>query len=190
MFEVSRRREKYLYKYSSAIFSRQPTSFQLRLRSSLILIVRYPLKHRKHQKHIRTMANIAKTFIATGCSSGLGFELIKQLLTQSQPHKIILGARNTSDVEVAYKNIEFDKTKHSLSIFPLDLSDLNGTKVFAEQTLQNLGNGRVDCLLLNAGMVKSAEEPQSWKSKWSEQYVVNHLCEYLPVFNSENIESS
>jgi NADP-dependent 3-hydroxy acid dehydrogenase YdfG len=130
------------------------------------------------------MANIAKTLIATGCSSGLGFELIKQLLTQSQPHKIILGARNTNDVEVAYNNIEFDKTKHSLSIFPLDLSDLKGTKIFAEQTLQNLGNGRVDCLLLNAGMIKSAEEPESWKSKWSEQYVVNHLCEYLASFNS------
>jgi NADP-dependent 3-hydroxy acid dehydrogenase YdfG len=136
------------------------------------------------------MANIAKTLVATGCSSGLGFELIKQLLTQSQPHKIILGARNTNDVEVAYDNIEFDKAKHSLSTFPLDLSDLKETRIFAEQTLQNLGNGRVDCLLLNAGMVKSAEEPPSWQSKWSEQYVVNHLCEYSTCFNSENIESS
>jgi NAD(P)-dependent dehydrogenase (short-subunit alcohol dehydrogenase family) len=133
------------------------------------------------------MANMAKTLIATGCSSGLGFELIKQLLTQSQPHKIILGARNANDVEVAYNNIEFDKTKHSLFIFPLDLSDLKGTRIFAEQTLQNLGKGKVDCLLLNAGIVKSAEEPQSWKSKWSEQYVVNHLCEYLLCFISENI---
>ena len=136
------------------------------------------------------MANIAKTLIATGCSSGLGFELIKQLLTQSQPHRIILGARNTTDVEVAFNAIEFDKAKHSLFIFPLDLSGLKGTRIFAEQTLQNLGNGRVDCLLLNAGMVKSAEEPPSWQSKWSEQYVVNHLCEYSTCFNSENIESS
>ncbi len=135
------------------------------------------------------MANISKTLVVTGCSSGLGFELFKQLLTQSQPHKIILGARNAKDVEVTYNDIEFDKTKHSLSIFPLDLSDLKGTRIFAKQTLQNLGNGRVDCLLLNAGMVKSAEAPQSWKSKWSEPYVVNHLGEYLPYFISGNIES-
>jgi NADP-dependent 3-hydroxy acid dehydrogenase YdfG len=134
------------------------------------------------------MATIAKTFVATGCSSGLGCELVKQLLTQSQPYKIILGARDSKAVEVAYNGLKFDSAKHSLSIFSLDLSDLKGTRTFAEQTLQKLGKGKVDCLLLNAGMVKSAEEPASWGSKWSEQYVVNHLCEYSLSFIFEECQ--
>jgi hypothetical protein len=43
-------------------------------------------------------------------------------------------------------------------------------------------------LLLNAGMVKSAEEPEAWGSRWSEQYIVNHLCEDHEFSDCENIE--
>jgi NAD(P)-dependent dehydrogenase (short-subunit alcohol dehydrogenase family) len=123
------------------------------------------------------MAAITKTFVATGCSSGLGFELVKQLLGQSQPHKFILGARDTKGVSASFAALNYDTSKHELSVLPLELSDLKGVRTFASQTLENLGKGKVDCLLLNAGMVKSAEEPEAWRSRWSEQYVVNHLCE-------------
>lgn len=123
------------------------------------------------------MATIAKTFVATGCSSGLGFELIKQLLAQSQPYKFILGARDAKGVSASFGALNYDTKKHDLSIFPLDLSDLKGVKTFASKALEKLGTGKLDCLLLNAGMVKAADEPQSWKSKWSEQYIVNDLCE-------------
>ena len=124
------------------------------------------------------MATLAKTFVATGCSSGLGFELVKQLLAQSQPYRFILGARDTKNVEAAYNALKYDSAKHSLSILPLDLSELKGVKSFAQQTLEKLGKDKVDCLLLNAGMVKSGDGPGPHGSKWSEQYVVNHLCKW------------
>lgn len=127
------------------------------------------------------MSTIAKTFVATGCSSGLGFELIKQLLTQSQPYRLILGARDPKTASASFAALKYDDKKHDLSIFPLELSDLKSVKTFTAQTVEKLGKGKgkVDCLLLNAGIVKPAEEPASWKSKWSEQYVVNHLCKHM-----------
>ena len=134
------------------------------------------------------MAAIAKTFVATGCSSGLGFELVKQLLAQSQPYKFILGARDTKSVSASFAALDYDTNKHELSVFPLELSDLKGVRTFASQTLENLGRGKLDCLLLNAGMVKSAEEPETWGSTWSEQYIVNHLCEDHEFSDCENIE--
>jgi NAD(P)-dependent dehydrogenase (short-subunit alcohol dehydrogenase family) len=136
----------------------------------------------------QTMAAIAKTFVATGCSSGLGFELVKQLLAQSQPYKFILGARDTKSVSASFAALNYDTNKHELSVFPLELSDLKGVRTFASQTLGNLGRGKLDCLLLNAGMVKSAEEPEAWGSRWSEQYIVNHLCEDHEFSDCENIE--
>jgi short-subunit dehydrogenase len=122
------------------------------------------------------MASITKTFVATGCSSGLGFELVKQLLAQSQPYQFILGARDTKGLEAAYNALYYDSNKHNLSIFPLDLSNIKDVKRFASLTLENLGKGKLDYLLLNAGMIKPADGPGPHGSKWSEQYIVNHLC--------------
>ena len=125
------------------------------------------------------MSTIAKIFVATGCSSGLGFELVKQLLSQSQPYKFILGARDPKNVSASFAALKYDEKKHDLSILPLELADLKSVNKFAEQTLENLWKGKVDYLVLNAGLVKPAEETAEWKSKWSEQYLVNHLCEYI-----------
>jgi NADP-dependent 3-hydroxy acid dehydrogenase YdfG len=124
------------------------------------------------------MSKIAKTLVATGCSSGLGFELIKQLLAQSQPYKFILGARDTKGVSASFGALNYDSKTHDLSIFPLELSDMKTVKTFAAQTLEKLGKGKVDCLLLNAGMVKGDDGsllgPHG--SKWTEQFIVNCLC--------------
>lgn len=140
-------------------------------------------------------STISKSVIATGCSSGLvsgmlalfcsgenwqlnqGFELVKQLLGQTQPYKFILGARDTKGAQAAYDRFNYDSSKHKLSIFPLELSHLNVVKSFALQILDNLGKDKVDYLLLNAAVVKHNDEPGPHGSKWSEAYIVNHLCE-------------
>ena len=124
------------------------------------------------------MGTIAKTLVATGCSSGLGFELIKQLLAQTQPYKFILGARDAKGVSASFAALNYDSKKHDLSIFPLDLSDLKTVKSFAAQTLGKLGKEKVDCLLLNAAMIKPDDGTGNGPhgSHWTEQYIVNHLC--------------
>lgn len=62
-------------------------------------------------------------------------------------------------------------------MLPLELSNLKAVKSFAQQTLEKLGQEKLDYLLLNAGMAKGAQGPGPHGSKWCEPYVVNHLCE-------------
>ncbi|KAJ8124268.1 hypothetical protein O1611_g9374 [Lasiodiplodia mahajangana] len=118
---------------------------------------------------------IAKTVVATGASSGLGFEAVKQLLQQSQPYKFILGARDLKSTQAAYDGLKYDAATHSVSILPLELTDLRGVRSFAQQTLDKLGKDNLDILFLNAGMNKPATGPGPNGSKWCEALVVNHL---------------
>ncbi|KAK7744695.1 hypothetical protein SLS62_010114 [Diatrype stigma] len=139
------------------------------------------------------MASIAKTIVATGGSSGVGFEALKQLLAQAQtqPYKLILGVRDPQRTKAAYDELKYDTTKHDLTFLPLELSNLQNVKTFAQQTLQALGETKIDYLFLNAGMFKRAQGPGPHGSKWSETYVVNHLSQhYLIHLLREKLEAS
>ena len=110
-----------------------------------------------------------------------GFEVIKQLMAQAQPWNFILGVRDTAKVKLAFDGLKYDTTRHNLTLLPLDLSHIKTVKVFAQQTLEQLGSaGKVDYLLLNAGLSKSAEE-KGYHPKWCESYIVNHLAQHYLV---------
>lgn len=79
----------------------------------------------------------------------------------------------------AFDGLKYDAAKHSLTILPLELASLKGVKSFARQTIQNLGKKKLDYLLLNAALMKTADSPVEG-SKWCEPYIVNHLCK-LPA---------
>ncbi|KAI1753721.1 hypothetical protein F4782DRAFT_495448 [Xylaria castorea] len=134
---------------------------------------------------------IAKTIVATGASSGLGFEAVKQLLQQTQPYRFILGARDLRSTQAAYDGLKYDAAMHSVSILPLELADLRGVKSFAQQTLDKLGNDNLDILLLNAAMNKPATGPGPNGSKWCEALVVNNLSQhYLTHLLEEKVRES
>ncbi|KAH7027858.1 uncharacterized protein B0I36DRAFT_328053 [Microdochium trichocladiopsis] len=137
------------------------------------------------------MATISKTLIATGASSGLGFELVKQLLQQSQPYKLILAARDTQQAQAAYDALQYDSSTHKLTILPAELSNLKTVKSFAEQALEKLGNDRLDYVMLNAGMFEAPGTKGPEGSKWSNSYLVNHLSQhYLTHLLRPKIEQS
>ncbi|KAI5918978.1 hypothetical protein F4810DRAFT_689628 [Camillea tinctor] len=139
------------------------------------------------------MTSIAKTVVATGATSGLGFELVKQLLVQSQPYNFILGARNTKAAQTAYDGLKFDNTKHNVTILPVELDNMKTVKTFAQQILETLGKSKIDYLLLNAGTgSKKTPAPQGpYGSKWCEQYLVNHLSQhYLTHLLRQKLEES
>ncbi|KAH8882173.1 short-chain dehydrogenase/reductase [Thozetella sp. PMI_491] len=137
------------------------------------------------------MSVVAKTVVATGASSGLGFEAIKQLLGQSQAYKFILGARDTKTTETAFNDLKYDVTKHTLTVLPLELSNLKSVQSFAQQTLQKLGADKIDYLMLGAAQTGNAEGPGPFGSKWSAQYVVNHLSQHylLHLLREKLVES-
>ncbi|KAJ9144640.1 NAD(P)-binding protein [Pleurostoma richardsiae] len=128
------------------------------------------------------MATASKTIVATGCSSGLGFELVKHLLSQAQqPYRFVLGARDKAQAQAAYDGINYDASRHSLSVLPLDLADLRDVKTFAQQILERLGQTPIDYLLLNAANIKSSSVAAPHGSKWCESYVVNHLSQHYLI---------
>lgn len=127
------------------------------------------------------MAAVAKTVVATGVSSGLGLEAIKQLLVQVQPYKVILGARDTTTTQSEYDEVQYDRKQQSVSVFPLELSDMKTVETFAQQTLDKLGQDKLDYLLLNAAISKGAEQVGPHGSQWCEAYIVNHLSQHYLV---------
>ncbi|RDA95902.1 hypothetical protein CP533_5205 [Ophiocordyceps camponoti-saundersi (nom. inval.)] len=134
------------------------------------------------------MASVAKTVVATGVSSGLGFESIKQLLAQPQPYRVVLGARRVDDTKSAFDALGHDR---SVTVLPLDLADLGQVKSFARRALDAVGKDPIDYLLLNAGMIKSADEKAPFKSKWCEAAIVNHFSQhYLIHLLREKLVSS
>ncbi|KAH7318932.1 hypothetical protein BKA65DRAFT_513491 [Rhexocercosporidium sp. MPI-PUGE-AT-0058] len=137
------------------------------------------------------MSSIAKTIVATGATSGLGFEAIKQLLSQTQPYRFILGCRNVANVRTAYNSLKYDTSKHSMTLLPLELSDLRTVKKFSSEVLNKLGSERIDILLLNAALIKTANEPGINGSKYNEPYIVNHLSQHylLHLLREKLVES-
>ncbi|KEZ40131.1 hypothetical protein SAPIO_CDS9163 [Scedosporium apiospermum] len=138
------------------------------------------------------MTTLAKTIVATGVSSGLGFEAIKHLLGQiQQPYRVILGARNANAAKTAYEEVKFDTAKHTVSVLPLELGDLKDVKRFARQALEAVGSGPIDYLLLNAALGPGGETLNLIGSKWREIYVVNSLSQhYLVHLLKEKLISS
>ncbi|KAI9930833.1 hypothetical protein ASPWEDRAFT_154019 [Aspergillus wentii DTO 134E9] len=124
---------------------------------------------------------MVKTVVATGTSSGLGFEAIKQLLQESESYNFILGARDTVKTQAEYDGLRYDTTKHSIRIVPLDLLSLQSVQSFAKEVLFHLGSTKLDYLFLCAGMLDSASGPGPNGSPWCEGYVVNHLAQHYLV---------
>ncbi|KAL6893036.1 hypothetical protein HDV57DRAFT_216488 [Trichoderma longibrachiatum] len=125
------------------------------------------------------MGSIAKTVVATGASSGLGFEAIKQLLLQqTQPYKVILGARNPQGTIAAYDALGYDRSGHAVTVLPLELSDLRTVKTFSQQVLEKIGGDKIDYLLLNAAISDGAEKPGPHGWRWCEALVVNHFSQH------------
>ncbi|KJZ78209.1 hypothetical protein HIM_02247 [Hirsutella minnesotensis 3608] len=126
-------------------------------------------------------AQVAKTLVATGVSSGLGFEAVKQLLEQSQPWRVVLGARDVKATNAAFDKLQYDRAASAVTVLPLDLFDLHGVKNFAKEALDKVGMSKIDYLLLNAGAQKDADEKEPHKYKWCDSLVVNHYSQHYLV---------
>lgn len=121
------------------------------------------------------MSGSQKTIVATGVSSGIGLDVIRQLLAEPQPYRIILGARDVSRTKGAVDSLDYDRASNSVSILQLDCANLKEVKTFAAQALSELGAAKVDYLLLCAGMSGASEDKNRFGSEWCECYIVNHL---------------
>ncbi|KAF7314713.1 hypothetical protein MKEN_00945300 [Mycena kentingensis (nom. inval.)] len=131
------------------------------------------------------MSAVLKTIVATGCSSGVGFEAIKQLLTK-QPtlspaidvSTAILGVRNAAAAASAFSDAAV--TSPAPTLLPLELSDLLSVQAFASKTLDILGSQSLDYLLLNAAHAYTSDVKSKY-GDWCDQYIVNHISQHYLI---------
>lgn len=112
-------------------------------------------------------------------SHAQGFEAIRQLLVESEEeaaYTVIIGCRDISATKAAYQSAKIP-TRHELRYLSLELSSLASTKSFAEAVIHQLGETRLNILLLCAGISKAASTDEQKGSRWSQAFMVNYAGE-------------
>jgi len=122
-----------------------------------------------------------KTLIATGCSSGIGLDIIRQVIAQPTPWTIHLAARTPDKVSSAVSSFSHGSSSTTANAHHVDLLELHSVQSFASSTLQALGDSKLDYLLLNAGMLGNEREPPVKGARYTDAFIVNHLAHHYLV---------
>jgi len=123
--------------------------------------------------------------VATGLTSGLGLETLKQLIARDGVFRIIIGSRNISPTEQTSQLLTLRSSpRTSIEYLPLDLSSPISVTAFPKHVQDALQDSPIDILLLCAGM--SAGERREIKLlesdlKVEETLYVNVLSQVLIV---------
>ena len=123
-----------------------------------------------------------KNYIITGCSRGLGLEMVAQLTRAG--HKIYACARNTKT-----EKLKKLKKKHPslITIIPIDIRDKLNTKFFTHVAEESF---KIDILVNNAGIMLDSEIPMSSQhllnakemmevNYWGTVNIIHFLLPYL-----------
>ncbi|KAN0000574.1 hypothetical protein ACTFIZ_001023 [Dictyostelium cf. discoideum] len=103
---------------------------------------------------MESIENNTKTWLVTGTSSGIGFELVKKLLKNG--FKVSALTRKPEEIENQVKLINFENG--NLLIIKTDITNDQSVKNAVKQTIEKFG--KIDVLVNNAGygLVGSIEE--------------------------------
>ncbi|WP_231424718.1 SDR family NAD(P)-dependent oxidoreductase [Pedobacter sp. Leaf250] len=107
-----------------------------------------------------------RTIVMTGATSGIGAAALKHF-TELPDTNIFIGVRsNKHDVQPGTQ------------VLPLDLSSLKSVRAFADSIKQHLGDGKINILVLNAG-IKATDNKQLSEEGFELTFATNHLAHYL-----------
>lgn len=110
-----------------------------------------------------------RTFVVTGANSGLGYVTTRELARHGG--HVIMAVRDESKGRRALEALHAEQPDANLELRPLDLSDLDSVREFAEGVIR--APGKVDVLVNNAGVMMG---PRSvTKQGFERQFGTNHL---------------
>lgn len=97
-----------------------------------------------------------RSILITGCSRGIGLELVKQFLSHqtSKPEILIATVRNVSKAKELQELAKQDKSLH---ILELDITQFDLFKSFGDKVHKIVGNKGLNILFHNAGIVLDKE---------------------------------
>ncbi|MDX2937198.1 SDR family NAD(P)-dependent oxidoreductase [Streptomyces ipomoeae] len=107
-----------------------------------------------------------RVVVMTGGTAGLGAHAVRRIAAQPGT-RVIIGARGSGRT-----------APPGAEILPLDLASLADVRAFADAVTRQLGDARIDILVLNAGMQTSNAEGRSTDG-YELTFAVNHLAHYL-----------
>lgn len=104
--------------------------------------------------------------VMTGATSGIGAEALKHLAELSDT-KVYVGARGKGRL-----------VPDGVEVRPLELSSLNSVCAFASNLKQELGDRKINALVLNAA-IRATDPSQSSEDGFQLTFATNHLAHYL-----------
>lgn len=108
----------------------------------------------------------ARVIVMTGGTSGFGAHTLQHFAALPAA-RVIVGARGTGR-----------SAPPGVEILPLDLASLASVRAFADILRQQLGDQRIDILVLNAGLHGTSAQERS-ADGFGLTFAVNHLAHYL-----------
>jgi NAD(P)-dependent dehydrogenase (short-subunit alcohol dehydrogenase family) len=103
-----------------------------------------------------------KTAIVTGASSGIGYEIARQLAAHGA--HVVLASRHEGRTGQAARRIEVAAPGASVEARPLDLADLSAVRRFADEALRR--HRGLDILVNNAGIAGGPRRETSDGFEW------------------------
>jgi NAD(P)-dependent dehydrogenase (short-subunit alcohol dehydrogenase family) len=104
--------------------------------------------------------------VMTGATAGLSAHAVQHIAAQPGT-RVIIGARASRRA-----------VPRGAEVIPLDLASLHSVREFADTVTRQLGDTRIDVLVLNAGMQTANAEGRS-ADGYELTFAVNHLAHYL-----------
>ncbi len=106
-----------------------------------------------------------RVVVMTGATAGLGAHAVQRIAAQPNT-RVIIGARGSGTAP------------RGAEVIPLDLASLASVRAFAAAVIQELGEARIDILVLNAGRQAVGDDQRS-ADGFELTFAVNHLAHYL-----------
>lgn len=107
-----------------------------------------------------------RVVIMTGATSGFGAHTVQHIAAEPDT-RVIVGARGSNR-----------SVPPGVEVLPLDLASLDSVREFADAVTRQLGDTRIDILILNAGLHGSDAKQRS-ADGYGLTFAVNHLAHYL-----------
>lgn len=114
--------------------------------------------------------------LITGCSRGIGLELVSQLLAHPKAPSVLIAT--CRDPEKAVKLESLSKTYPNLRILKLDVIDFGSYDGFVEEVKSIVGGKGLNVLINNAGIMQDRKTSfnDCTAKSWTDHYVTNTVA--------------
>ncbi|XP_071548131.1 C-signal-like [Panulirus ornatus] len=118
---------------------------------------------------------LAGSVLITGCSRGLGLEMVRQLVTSDDPPKVVIALCRSP--ENAFKLQTLAKDHKMVKILKFDVMDYKRLPEIVEEVRAEVGKGGLNLLINNAAVMEMSSQEPGIPLEQLEPQEVNRIME-------------